>query len=196
MQQRFDARVSASVWHRGRHSADARRGYRYGLHDTFKCKENRAARTMCVIPWDTDGPAVAAPTGTRGMDSRPWRLLTGHDSGNVLVFDPGLPHFRPILTIHFETFTNVAPKNICVLETLGVLCITRIDGTVQLLSNLAPRSHWMNNALDPMNPVRRPASCATRPPRCLGGHMGPSVPASSMYHACCSHDGRTLAHLP
>lgn len=109
---------------------------------------------MCILPWDGDDATDSAGgAASRRMPSHNWRLLTGHDSGNVLVFDPRLPHFKPVLTIHFGTFHNIAPKKIAVLETLGLLCITRADGTVQLLSMLTARSHWMNNALNPLKPV-------------------------------------------
>lgn len=136
----------------------ARAVRRYGLHDTFHCTVNRAARCFCVIPWD-DGPASAsvaerpiaedaAAASTHAVD-RNWRLLTGHDSGNILLFDPRMPHLKPILTIQFQPFSNVTPRRISVLPLIGLLAVTRSDGTVQLLSMITNRSRIMKSAIDP-----------------------------------------------
>lgn len=134
----------------------------YGLHDSYDCRANRATRSMCVLPWTTGGtPPNSSDVGTlSGLSSmhgaKPWRLLTGHDSGNILMFDPALPHFKPLLTIKFPPFSGVAPVSISVLSTLHLLVITRSDGMVQLMSMITPENRIMASAIDPMQPVRLP----------------------------------------
>lgn len=81
-----------------------------------------------------------------------WRLLTGHESGNILMFDPTLPHLQPVLKIAFPG--NIAVRGISVLESLGLMALGRADGTIQLMRLIVPRSKYMNNARDPTKPVR------------------------------------------
>jgi hypothetical protein len=113
---------------------------------------------MCVLPWPTDGtqPAmdVASSSNNTTAPSKPWRILTGHDSGNILMFDPSLPHLKPILTIKFPPFVNVHPVDISVFSPLRLLTVTRVDGTVQLMSMITPASRLMASAIDPLHPVR------------------------------------------
>jgi hypothetical protein len=113
---------------------------------------------MCVIPWDSDAD-VSDVSGLGSIPVNNWRLLSGHDTGNILLFDPRLPHFKPVLTIQFQMFSNIAPKCISVLLSIGLLCVTRSDGTVQLLAMLTSRSHWMKSAIDPTKPVRFLPAC-------------------------------------
>lgn len=133
----------------------------YGLHDSFDCRANRATRSMCVLPWTNAGMALrSSDVGTlSGLSSmhgaQPWRLLTGHDSGNILMFDPALPHFKPLLTIKFPPFSGVAPVSISVLASLQLLVIMRADGMVQLMSMITPDNRIMASAIDPTQPVRR-----------------------------------------
>jgi hypothetical protein len=134
---------------------------RYGLHDTYHCRANRAARCMCVLPWNAEGAmtdAAGSSTGS-GPVSKPWRILTGHDSGNVLMFDPSLPHLKPVLTIKFPNFLNVPPVDISVFSMLRLLALTRMDGTVQLMSMITPASYIMASAIDPTQPVRPRCAC-------------------------------------
>lgn len=115
---------------------------------------------MCVLPWAAGGTPmnssdVGAMSGLSSMHGvKPWRLLTGHDSGNILMFDPALPHLKPLLTIKFPPFSGVAPVSISVLTTLQLLVITRSDGMVQLMSMITPDNRIMASAIDPMQPVR------------------------------------------
>jgi hypothetical protein len=125
---------------------------RYGLHDTFHCAANGVARCMCVIPWDDDTRSSTSPPPQDSPYCRPihrnWRLLTGHDSGNILLFDPGMPHLKPILTIQFPPFSNVSPRKLAVLPHLELLLIARSEGTVQLIKMINSRSHLMKSAID------------------------------------------------
>lgn len=112
---------------------------------------------MCVLPWRTDSTQpsadVATHSNTTVTGSKPWRILTGHDSGNILMFDPSLPHLKPILTIKFPPFVNIHPVDISVFSPLKLLSVTRVDGTVQLMSMLTPASRIMASAIDPLHPV-------------------------------------------
>eukprot|EP00892_Ulva_mutabilis_P012726 jgi/Ulvmu1/9826/UM056_0067.1 len=130
----------------------------YGLHDSYDCRANRATRSMCVLPWATDGaPLPSNEVGTMsGLSSmhgvKPWRLLTGHDSGNILMFDPALPHLKPLLTIKFPPFAGIAPVSISVLTSLQLIAVTRADGMVQLMSMITPDNRIMASAIDPTQP--------------------------------------------
>ena len=72
------------------------------------------------------------------------------------MFDPSLPHLKPILTIKFPPFVNIHPVDISVFSPLRLLAVTRVDGTVQLMSMITPASRIMASAIDPLNPVRPP----------------------------------------
>ena len=114
---------------------------------------------MCVLPWASDGtPMPSSEVTQSGLSSlhgvKPWRLLTGHDSGNILMFDPALPHLKPLLTIKFPPFSGVAPVNISVLASLQLIAVTRAEGMVQLMSMITPDSRIMASAIDPTQPVR------------------------------------------
>lgn len=108
---------------------------------------------MCVIPWDDDILTSTSPQPSdgphcRALPNRNWRLLTGHDSGNILLFDPCMPYFKPILTIQFPPFSNVPPRKLAVLPHLELLLIARSEGTVQLIKLINSRSHLMKSAVD------------------------------------------------
>ena len=82
-------------------------------------------------------------------------LHAGHDSGNILMFDPSLPHLKPVLCISFNQRPQV--KTIALMKPFGLLAIARMDGTMHIINCFTPHSKIMNNALDPTKPVRSPS---------------------------------------
>ncbi|GMH42656.1 hypothetical protein BSKO_10575 [Bryopsis sp. KO-2023] len=95
------------------------------LMGKFLCESRGPCSCMKSIPWNT-----AQRSSSRDVESiEDWRLLTAHDSGKILLWDPGYKQLQPLLEIEFRR----SPIRACaVFPNLGLLCTCHGDGSVEV----------------------------------------------------------------
>ena len=66
------------------------------IHVKPFCSDAGPCSCFSSIPWST------GRMGSNDVDTQDWRLLTAHDSGKLLLWDPGLKSLQPLLEIEFR----------------------------------------------------------------------------------------------
>eukprot|EP00210_Caulerpa_lentillifera_P008152 g7786.t1 len=98
------------------------------LEDSFLCHSRGPCSSMGSIPW------LSQESGGRASGEI-WRLLTAHDSGVLLLWDPALRPMRPLLEIE----TRKSPiRSMVIFESLGLMCTAHKDGSIAFAKLLSP----------------------------------------------------------
>lgn len=98
------------------------------LEDSFMCRAFGPCSSMGSIPWQN------TESGGRSS-SENWRLITAHDSGILLLWDPSMRPMRPLLEIE----TRKSPvRSLVVFESLGLMCTAHKDGSIVFAKLLSP----------------------------------------------------------
>lgn len=87
----------------------------------FLCESRGPCSCFSSIPWST------GRMGSNDVDTQDWRLLTAHDSGKLLLWDPGLKSLQPLLEIEFR---KSPIRSLVVWESLGLMCTAHRDGSI------------------------------------------------------------------
>lgn len=100
------------------------------LEGSFLCQSHGPCSSMESIPWQHYESGVRS-TGES------WRLITSHDSGSLLLWDPSLRPMRPLLEIE----TRKSPiRSFVVFESLGLMSTAHKDGSIVFGKLLSPNT--------------------------------------------------------
>eukprot|EP00210_Caulerpa_lentillifera_P005889 g5631.t1 len=98
------------------------------FEDSFMCHSRGPCSSMGSIPW------LNQDSRSRSSGEN-WRLLTAHDSGILLLWDPGMRPMRPLLEIE----TRKSPiRSMVIFESLGLMCTAHKDGSIAFAKLLSP----------------------------------------------------------
>ncbi|CAD7700656.1 unnamed protein product [Ostreobium quekettii] len=109
----------------------------YILLGKFLCESRGPCSSFASVPWHR------GQGGSADQDAQDWRLLTAHDSGKLLLWDPGLKSLQPLLEIEFR---KSPIRSLVVWESMGLMCTAHRDGSVQMARLPTPQIRGLTSS--------------------------------------------------